>query len=102
MKYLPLGFLALSIHAVIANANRVHVDISQNGDIAVDIDNNKASPTRQKPERVDKPIYPSRNKAHVLEKYEVDLGYEIHSGLLSVSTIATSRTRIRLRQIHLG
>lgn len=83
---LYLGLLGLTTLSFLAEANVVHVGVSQNGDVAVEIDTKQQeAPTAPKRGRLDKPIYAPRQRAHVLDKYEVDLDYEIHSGLLSVS-----------------
>jgi len=88
MKLQMGGFLALTIFAFLAKAGHVHVDVSDNGDVAVDIDTTpqrSSSSARVRPAMPEKPIYPSRQHAHIIADDEVDLGYEIHKGFLSVS-----------------
>lgn len=80
-----LGFATLLAFALHVHAASVHVDVSWDEDIAVDVDMKPKTSLGPERGQSGQSVYPSRKAAHVLEDYQVDLGYEIHAGLLSVS-----------------
>ena len=84
MKCRSLGLVALLPFAAHVHA-AVHIDVSHDGDISVDMAMEPKSSLRPERGQSSQSIYPSRNAAHVLEDYKVDLEYEIHGGVLSVS-----------------
>ena len=79
------GFATLLAFALHVHAAVVHVDVSRDGDIAVDVNMKPKSSLRSERGQSGQPVYAPRKAAHVLEDYQVDLEYEIHAGLLSVS-----------------
>lgn len=72
MRVHSLGFVALSGFGLLVDAGLIHVDV------AVNVDTKQQSSENAKPGQSGKPV-------RVLEDYQVDLEYEIHSGSLSVS-----------------
>ncbi len=85
MRCQGLGFVALLALGLQVHASFVHVDVSRDGDVAVDVDMKRKVSARPERQQSGKPIYPPRKTAHVLEDYQVDLEYEIHAGFPSVS-----------------
>lgn len=90
MKCHPLGLAALLSFALHVHAASVHVDVSNDGDIAVDVGMKPKSFSRPERQRSGQPVHTSGKTAHKLEEYQVDLEYEIHGGVLSVSNIGQS------------
>ena len=85
MKCHPLGFAALLTLALRVHTAFVHVDVSANQDVAIDVNNKPKSASRPERGQSSQPVYRPRKVAHILKDYEVDLDYEIHGGVLSVS-----------------
>ncbi|KAL9016553.1 MAG: hypothetical protein Q9180_008794 [Flavoplaca navasiana] len=83
MKCHSLGFVALLSFGLLVQASLVHVDVSSDGDIAVDVGTKPKSFSRPERGRSGRPIHTSGKTAHKLEEYQVNLGYEIHGGILS-------------------
>ncbi|KAL8916037.1 MAG: hypothetical protein Q9172_006492 [Xanthocarpia lactea] len=83
MKCHPLGLVALLSFALHVHAALVHVDVSSDGDIAVDVGMKPKSFSHIGRARSGQPVRTSRKTAHRLEEYQVDLDYEIHGGVLS-------------------
>ncbi|KAI4122739.1 MAG: hypothetical protein LQ341_007275, partial [Variospora aurantia] len=83
MKCHPLGLAALLSFALHVHAASVHVDVSNDGDIAVDVGMKPKSFSRPERQRSGQPVHTSGKTAHKLEEYQVDLEYEIHGGVLS-------------------
>ncbi|KAL8877060.1 MAG: hypothetical protein Q9198_004852 [Flavoplaca austrocitrina] len=83
MKCHPLGFAALLSFGLHVQAALVHVDVSSDGDIAVDVGTKPKSSSRPERGRSGQPIHTSRKTAHKLEEYQVDLESGIHGGVLS-------------------
>lgn len=84
MKCHPLGLAALLSFGLHVHAALVHVDVSSDGDIAVDVGMKPQSFSRPERGRSGQPVRTSGKTAHKLEEYQVDLDYEIHGGVLSV------------------
>ena len=85
MRYHSLGLATLLAFGLHVYAAAVHVDVSRDGDIAVDVDTKPKSSLRSERRQSAQHGFPSKKAAHVLEDYQVNLGYEIHAGTLSVS-----------------
>ncbi|KAI4267859.1 MAG: hypothetical protein L6R35_006820, partial [Caloplaca aegaea] len=83
MKCHPLGLAALLSFALHVHAASVHVDVSNDGDIAVDVGMKPKSFSHPERQRSGQPVHTSGKTAHKLEEYQVDLDYEIHGGVLS-------------------
>ncbi|KAL8875091.1 MAG: hypothetical protein Q9198_006502, partial [Flavoplaca austrocitrina] len=83
MKCHTLGFAALLSFGLHLHAASVHVDVSSDGDIAVDVGAKPKSFSRPERGRSGQPIRTSGKTAHKLEEYQVDLDNGIHGGVLS-------------------
>ncbi|KAL8830863.1 MAG: hypothetical protein Q9170_005546 [Blastenia crenularia] len=85
MKCFRLGFVALFSFGLHVQAASVHVDVSSGGGIVVDVDMKTKSSSRRERGQSRETVHPQRKAAHDLDEYQVDLGYEIHGGVLSES-----------------
>jgi hypothetical protein len=92
MKIYSLTSFTLSALPVLAAARSIHVDVSNDGEIAVDVtgvNSNEFSLHRTGEERHFKGQntrkLPNGFKNRELGEHQVDLGYEIHQGLILVN-----------------
>lgn len=86
MNYLPRICKLLSALPLVVSALGLNVDASHNGDVAVEIDMGRFSAPHRLPEDVaPKSEQGWRITSKKLEEYQVDIGYEIHQGFLTVS-----------------
>ncbi|KAG7008972.1 hypothetical protein G7Y79_00004g015560 [Physcia stellaris] len=81
MKYRAIAaLLSFGLHV---QAVSVHLDVSDDGDIALDVGMKPKLASPLERGQSSPPVYPSRHAAKVLEEYQVDLDYEVHAGTLS-------------------
>src|SRR5689334_16540907 len=87
---------ALAAQGLLASATSIHVDVSQDGDIAVDLNTDPRPaprvPTAKQSERTRTREQGRKGSVKPLELKEnqVDLWYEVHQGFLSVSFAANA------------
>jgi hypothetical protein len=82
------GFLtvaALSAFSLFVNARVLHLDVSDGGDVSVDIDLDQKPSGRTRRGSTDRAVPPLLKKVRTLADYQVDLDYEVHQGFLTVT-----------------
>lgn len=77
----------------------LHIDISSDGDVAIELDTDQVKHPHQglpKQSKIHNPVFLNHKKLHVLKADEIDLGYEVHAGFPSVCPIIARRLIIIL------
>jgi len=100
MKSHSFALIALWAFSSLASASVMHLDISQDGDIALDLDTKQKKEESPKRSRTAKPVYGPRGTAHVLDEYDIDLDYETHRGFL-VDDVLYPQCNYRINANHL-
>ena len=97
MRAFSLAFAAFAAHGFLVAAATIHVDVSHEGDIELDLDTtapsaSRSGSARQVNHRGRAPTLPRSRVATdgpKLGEFDVDLYYEIHRGFPSVSRVIT-------------
>ncbi|KAL8991566.1 MAG: hypothetical protein Q9169_007832, partial [Polycauliona sp. 2 TL-2023] len=83
MRYRAVGFVALLSLGLQAESASVHIDVSSNGDVELDMDLKPKLhlPSGRGQYKQSPPL--SNGAARAAEDFVINLGYEVHAGKLS-------------------
>ena len=87
MKTFKTLLATFSAFCWLAQAGVIHLDVTNNGDITVDIDSGPQDLQSENPcvESDDNPYHQVETQHTIFDQYDVTLPYEVHRGFLSVS-----------------